>query len=89
MDGRAVGAARGVPVSEGPGIVLVDSGINAVREVLVVPVDLGSGRVVGAVCGIPVDVGPGIIPVDREVDNSQRPPSIMTDLCPAPRLLVA
>ena len=87
--GRVVGAARGVLVSEGPGIALVNSDINAVRGILVVRVDMGSDRVVGAVCDIPVDAGPDIVPVGREVKNSQRPLSIMTDLCPAPRLLVA
>ena len=43
--GRVVGAARGVTVSEEPGVVLVDSDINAVRGV--VPVDGGPGIGVG------------------------------------------
>ena len=87
--GRVIGAAHGVPVSEGPGIVLVDIVINAVYGVLIVLVDVGSVRMVGTVCNIPVDARRDIVPVGREVDNSQRPPSIMTDVCPAPRLLVA
>ena len=68
---------------------MVDSDINTVRGVLVVLVGVGLGRVVGAVCDRPVHTGPDIVPVGREVDNSQRPLSIMTDLCSAPRLLVA
>ena len=43
--GRVIGAARGVPVSEEPGVVLVDNDINAVRGV--VPADGGPGFGVG------------------------------------------
>ena len=92
--GRVVDAVRGVPISKGPGIVLVSNDIDTVRGVLVVPVNVGPdiipvGRVVGTVCDIPVNTGPDVVPVSREVDGSQQPPSIMTDLCPTPRLLVA
>ena len=82
-------ARHGASHSKGPGIVLIGSDINVVRGVLAVPVDVGLNRVVGAVCDVPVDAGADIVPVGREVDDSQRPPSIMTYLCPAPRLLVA
>jgi hypothetical protein len=67
---------------------LVGSGINAVYGVLLVLVEVGLGRVVGAVCDIPVDAGPDIVLAGREVDDSQRLLSIMTELCPASRLLV-
>ena len=86
---RVVGVAHGVPVSEGLGVVLVNNDINAVHGVLVVPSDVGSGMVIGAVCDIPVDTGTNTVPVGREVGGSQRPLSIMTDLCPAPKLWLA
>ena len=60
--GRVIGAARGVPVSEEPGVVLVDNDINAVRGV--VPADGGPGfgvggrgRYTGTLSGPGFDVG--------------------------------
>ena len=78
----------GVPVREGPGIVLVDSNISTVHGVLVVPADVGLGSVVVAVCGILVDGGADIVSISREVHDSHQPPSIMPYVCHVPRLLV-